>query len=562
MIRHVFITFLRDLNKNRVSGFINLLGLALALGSSFLILLYILHETSYNKFHTEKDRICRVLTESSWMLNVWELSSSSSLLLADVLQNEYPEVEKATRVCDYELFYGGQLVKKDEEYIHEINFKVVDPSFFKIFSIPIIRGDINTFLKDPYDVVISESTAGKYFGSENPVGKTLSIRNYDGEKEFIVVGVYKDLPSSSTFKADLIGNLELTLDFYGERGWGMSNIQTYVLLKDEQSIPVLEEKLKDFYKEKHPDREAYYHLQPLKEIHFHSDHLSWYQLPQGNLKRVYLLAAIAFLILIIPCINYIILTTGKGMNRYIEIGIKKVVGATKRSVFFQVTVESVLFLTLALPFAVMVSELMLPTFSRLINIPLEIEYFRNWKYLCGLFFITLLFGTLSGVYISLSLSRFQPEDILKLRFTSRYGNKIFRRILIVMQLTIFLVLFIFTGIQYKQLKFIEKNGVGFDPGNVLAVVPPHEHDLYSCKAYVDAIENTPGVESVTEVYAGLFTAVVWYINFLQENNPDEGVNFRGLAADASFIQTFGLNILEGRDFFIRSGHRFGEGADQ
>ena len=191
---------------------------------------------------------------------------------------------------------------------------------------------------------------------------------------------------------------------------------------------------------------------------------------------------------------------------------------------------------------------MLPTFNRLMGMQLEIDYFANWKYLCGLFLITLLFGLLSGIYISMFLSRFQPEDILKLRFTSGYGSKLFRRILIILQLSIFLVLFIFTSIQYKQLKYIEESGVGFNPANVLAILPPHEHDLYSCKAYKDAITDIPGIESVSEVFAGLFTAVVWMNNYTPQDNADANINFRRLAGDADFIKTFGFNILEGRDF--------------
>jgi putative ABC transport system permease protein len=548
MIRHVLLTVLRDLHKNKVTAFMNILGLALALGSSFLILLYVLHENSYNSFHKEKDRICRVLNEVSWMQDEWITISSTSLLLADVLQNEFPEVESATRVCNYELFYGGQYVKKGDQYFHESNFKVVDPSFFNVFSYPIINGDKSTFLQDPFDLVISEKTASEYFGNENPVGQTLTIRNYDGEREFYIRGVFKDIPTHSTFQADLIGNMELTLSFLGDRRWGTSNVQTYLLLENKQSIVSLEEKLKDFYKKKHPDIERFYHLQSLKDIHFHSGYLSWYQLPMGNLKRVYLLSAIALVILLIPCINYIILATGRGMNRYLEIGMKKVVGASKKSIFLQVTAESVLFLSIALPFAVMISELMLPTFNKLLNINLEIEYFVNWKYLCGLFLITLLFGILSGIYISLFLSRFRPEDILKQRFTSGFGSRFFRKILIVLQLCCFLVLFIFTNTLYKQLRYIEKKNLGFSPDKVLAIMPPHDHHLYSCKAYVDAIRGLPGIEAVSEVYAGIFTGVFSNLDFIKENNSDEHIKIQGFEADAHFARTHGIRILEGRDF--------------
>jgi putative ABC transport system permease protein len=547
MIRHILRLTLRDLKNNNVTALLNILGLAFALGSSFLILLYVLHENSFNSFHKEKDRICRVLSEICFVQGQRELVGSTSLLLADVLQKEHPEVELTTRVSDFENFYGGQYVKKDDQYIHEASFKVVDPSFFEMFSFPVISGDKTTFLQSPSDIVISEKVASKYFGNDNPVGKTLTIRNYDGERVFNVQGVFQDIPTNSTFQADLIGNLELTFSFFGDRGWGASDVQTYLLLENNQSSLSLEEKLKDFYKENHPDREVYYHIQSLKDIHFHSDHLAWYQLPKGNLKRIYLLAVIALIVLLIPCINYIILATGRGMNRYLEIGMRKVVGASKKSIFLQITSESVLLLTIALPFAIMISELMLPTFNKLLNTNLEIEYFVNLKYFCGLISITLIFGLLSGFYISLFLSRFQPDDILKLRFTSGYGNKSFRRILIVLQLIIFLSLFIFTNVLYKQLRYIEKKNLGFSPGKILAVIPPHDHHLYSCKTYVEAIKDLPGINAVSEVSAGIFTAVVTYHGFTYESNSGEHIKIQGFATDPHFAKTYGIRILEGRD---------------
>ena len=548
MIKHILRLLIRDLAKNRITGFINILGLALALGSSFLILLFVLHEVSFNAVHKEKNRICRVLSEYSWGVNEWELMNSTPLIMAEALIREYPEIEKISRVCNHELFFGGQHIKKGEEYIHESNFLVVDSSFFEIFSFPVLYGNKNQFLRDPYDIVISEKTAAKYFEKENPVGETLIIRNYDGEQAFNVQGVFKDFPSNSTLQADLIGNMELTLSFFGDRGWGLSNVQTYILLDKKQSLATLEGKLENFGKEKHPDREQHYELQPLKKVHFHSDHLSWYQLPQGDLQRIYLLCAIGLILLLIPGINYTILATGRGMSRYLEIGVRKVNGAGKRSIATQICAESVLLLALALPVGIMVSELMLPTFNKLLNTSLEIEYMSNLPYFGGLLLITLVFGILAGTSTAVYISRFQPEDILKNRFTSKSGSSNLKRILIVCQLCIFLTLFIFTGIQYKQLKFIERTDLGFNPEGVLAIEPPHDHHLYSCRPFVESIQDVPGIESVTEVSAGIFTPVFSYLRIKQSDNADDPITVRCIETDIHFIRSHGIRILEGRDF--------------
>ncbi|UCG27845.1 MAG: ABC transporter permease [Bacteroidales bacterium] len=546
MIRHFLITVIRDFGRNRLISLINLCGLAIALGSSFLILNYVLHENRYNRFHLNKERICRVLSAYNWGQNEWELMSSSSLILGDILKEEYPDVEFVTRISNYDYFYGGQYIKKEETYIHEPRFMMVDPSFFDIFSYEILQGNRSDLIQDPYDILVSESMAEKYFSDEYPVGKTLTVRNYEGEKIYTVKGVFRDIPTYSTFQADFIGNMERTLSFFGDRGWNLSNIETYFLLRSRESIQILQDKLIDFYKLRHPDQEIRYYLQPLTRIYFHSDHLVWYQLPQGNLKRIYVLSSIALLILIIPSINYVILAIGRGMNRYLEIGMKKTLGATRKSIFIQITFESVIFLFLALPFALMFSELLLPTFNRLINTDLKIEYLGNWLYLTGLFLITFLLGYLSGSYISFYISRFQPEEILKSRFTSRYGGRNVRRFLILVQLCIFLVLFVFSIILFKQIKFIERKNLGFNPENIIAIVPPHDHTLYSCKSFADAIRTLPGIEAVTEVQAGIFTAVYYRIELIPEGKQDETVLTRAFTADPHFIETFNLNIIEGR----------------
>jgi len=244
-------------------------------------------------------------------------------------------------------------------------------------------------------------------------------------------------------------------------------------------------------------------------------------------------------------INYIIISTARSTQRTIEIGIRKVVGAGRKNLFKQIMSESIIFSFIAFPIAIIIAELLLPTMNNLFGKEMIISYLNNWKFVCGMVLITLFIGLISGTYLSMYLSRFRPEHILRKRFTNKNTQGILIKILISTQLVIFIVLFIFSEIIYKQLRFIESNNPGFTTSNLLIVKPPHDHALTSCAGFVNEINNNSDIICVSEVSAGIFTDVSNIYAFSNPEIPENKKRIFALSADYNFINAYGFNILDG-----------------
>ncbi|MFC2121893.1 ABC transporter permease, partial [Bacteroidota bacterium] len=515
---------------------------------SFLIYLYVLHETSYNKFHKEADNIYRINTYMSFGQGELMPSATSHVRIGEYMKNDYPEIKEFARFKDISHYYGGQFIFNDGIYIKEEKFSLVDENFFKIFSWELISGNINELLNNTYDLVITEAMAMKYFNTDNPIGESLLIKNLTGENYFTITGIIKNFPSNSTLSTNFIGNINMVTADYENRGWNGGGFETYFLL-DEKSNPVeLDEKMKVFSNKYHPDIKHEYHLQSMKDIYFGSSSLSWYDDPQGNKNNIILFSIIALLILLIAGINYIIIATARSSIRTIEIGIRKVVGAGRKDLFKQIMGESFLFSFIALPFAIMITELLLPIMNNLLGKAMEINYAENWKFIIGMILITSIIGLLSGSYLSFYLSGFKPENILRKRFTKTESKSVLRKTLIITQLVIFIVLFIFSEIIYKQLKYIQKDDPGFTTENLIAVIPPHAHNLVSCAPFIQEIQGHSSISNISEINCGLFTAASTFSNFRSSRDSEKEIRLQGLLADYNFVNTLGFKIIQGRDF--------------
>lgn len=545
MLKHIIKLSLRNLYRYRLYSFINIGGLAIALGCSFLIYLFVLHETSYDKFHKNADNIYRVNEYYNFGPGELTPMSSTSFQIGPYFKKDFPEVINYARIKSIDSYYGGQFVLKGEEYIKELNYSLVDENFFEIFSFEFTSGNKDELFNDFYDLVITEKIAKKYFGNINVLGNKLVVKNTNGEFEYRITGVIKDIPSFSTIQIDFFGNMEMAKDEFLARGWGGS-IECFLLLNEKTDLVNLQNKIDKFPETYHPDQENEYKLQNIKDMHFHSGHLQYYLNLRGNIKNVYFFTLIAILILFIASINYIIISTARSTQRTIEIGIRKVVGAGRKNLLKQIMSESVLFSLIAFPLAIMIAELLLPTMNRLLDKEMIISYFNNWKFVCGMILITLFIGVISGSYLSMYLSRFKPENILRKRFTNINTRGFLRKILISTQLTIFIVLFIFSEIIYKQLRFIEKSNPGFTTSNLLIVKAPHDHNLTSCAGFVNEINNHSDIICVSEVSSGIFTNASIINTLSNPDSPDNNKRIFGLSADYNFINAYGFKILNGR----------------
>jgi len=547
MFKHTLKIFFRDLFRNKIYNLINLFGLSVALASAFLILLFVIHEINFDSFHKNKDNIYRINTSFKWGDETVKMASSS-LLTKAYLINDFPEIKFVARVFDGKYWGDGQLVKIRNEYISEEQFKFVDNEFFKIFTCKIDLGNISNLISDKNSLLISEKAALKYFGNENPLGNTLTVKNNFGSIDYTIKAVFKDIPSNSTFQADFIGNCELITPGYADRGWNLSNFQQYLLLDENASHINIEKKMNNFFSKLHPDASYKYFLQNITDLYFNSDDLKWYSLAQGNEKIVTLFSVISLLIIIIASINYMILSTAKGVSRNLEIGMRKVIGASRNGIIKQVLLETFLFIILVFPFALMISELLLPLINHLLSRQMEIRYFENLTYLMGLVGILVVVGFLSAGYISLFLSKFKPEDILKRRFTTKHGKSIFRKVLISIQLIVFVSLFVFSIIIIMQINYVKKSDVGHTTKNLLTLVPPHRHDILNYNTFVESIKSYPTVESISQVASGLFTSTRASRDIINTDDPKDPIKASYFTADYDFIKTFGLKLVYGREF--------------
>lgn len=474
--------------------------------------------------------------------------SGSSYLLASNIKNKFPELIDVARIHSYDFNYGGQYIVKDGESIKAPNFMIADESFLKIFSLKILYGNQEKLLPDLNSLLLSESMAKKYFPNENPVGKTLKIENTKETRTFLITGIFKDIPQNSTIQANFIGHIELISDFYTIRGWGVSGADTYFLLKDGSDPKAFEVKLNGFVKTLNPKISYSSQIQKLTDIYFKSAYLSYNNNPAGNYKLIIIYTIIGIVILLIASINYIIITTASSTERMTEIGMRKVMGAKRLTIIQQILTESCLISFIALPLAIILSEFALPTFNDLLGKELEINYFENGFYLIGIFLITFVISLLSGSYISLFVSKFSPEQIFKKRFSNASGKFNFRKVLIALQIIAFMVLFSFSAIIIKQINFMLNKKVGFDYSNLVEIVPAHEHNLYSCKTFIDEIKRSPKIESVTEVNAGIFSGVFYNAGLAKSERPNEIVEFNFLQGDYNYSQTLKFNLIEGRFF--------------
>nr|NQU93494.1 ABC transporter permease [Bacteroidota bacterium] len=549
---HYLLLTLRTLKKSLIFTFINLGGLVIAMTCAFLIFLYVVSELGTDRFHQKKDDIYRVYT--TYVRDngeIWNFNSTPNIL-AQTLLETYPFIKEATRIADYNYFYGGQYILHDGNYIRESSFIAVDPGFFKTFSIRLLLGNNDNLINDMHSIVISKRLAGKYFPGENPVGQMLTIKNYNTEEDFQVTGVFDDLPANSTIKADVIGNINLVYDMYKDRGWSISGITTFVLLDHARDTDGFEEMLLDFAKTQHPDRTSTYHLQNLKDIYFHSDFFRWGDEDTGDYSNMLLFSLIGFIILIIASINYMIISTARSAERRVEFAIRKVFGADRRTIFKQIFIESLVVAVIALPIAMILSELLLPVLINLTGKEISIHYLSNLPYLIGLFAIALFVSFLSAGYIGFYVSRYNPEEIFKKRISGQSQRFNFRKVLITLQIVVFLVLLIFASVIMLQMDFAGKKSTGIQPENLVLINPPHDHNLFTCKTFTDEILKNPKIINVSEVNAGIFTPVQTISTASLPENPDRNVDLQILRGDCNFFDTYGFQLTDGRNFDCHS----------
>jgi len=537
---------LRQIKKYKGFSFINIVGLTLGMACCILILLWVQDELSYEDFHKKADRIARVVTKINFDSGEILRTTRSIPPLANALKEDYPEIEDAVR------FYrmNRSTIKVNEDIYYDNMLIFADPNVFNVFTLPLKLGDPKTALNDLSSVIISEEIAEKYFGDRNPIGETIIIQ---GDYPVKVTGVLKEIPQNTHIRIKFLLNYSFVKNFgydISKNRWDDYIYFTYLLLKDKSTLKNLDENIRGFLKRKRDLTNIDLHLQPLKRIHLHSNYVFDFT-PPGDVKYVYIFSVIAVFILLIACINFINLSTARSVNRFKEIGLRKVVGANRKNLIWQFLGESFFTSTISIVLGVVIVILVLPTFNFLSGKEIDTDILLQPKTFFSLFLIALITGIISGGYSAVYLSSFQPVQILRGTFlTGGFGSKsaLLKRVLVVLQFTLSIFLIISSLTIYKQINYMQNKKLGYNK----------EHIVYfrnrgnTARSY-DTIKNEllmiNNVENVTSAsdlptYASSSTSGIDW----EGRNTEDNLQVYRLDVGYDFIETFKMEISEGRSF--------------
>ena len=517
--------------RQKGHSFINITGLAIGLASCLLITLWILDELSYDKFHQDSQYIYHVLAHGTVKNNPVTPSP-----LVPALEEEVPEVLYATR---YEGFPEVLMSHKDKEF-YEDDLRAVDPCFFKIFTFPFLKGNPDTALKNVNSIVISEAIAEKYFGSENPIGKVLTMNN---QQELTVTGVIKNIPHNSTLRFDILIPYEirrLMMKQLGwDTGWGTFCSQTFIKLRPGCSPSNMNQKIAYFVQKHEKKEDAVLSILPFTQRNMFFT---------GKERNIYIFSVIAFFILLIACINFMNLSTARSANRAKEIGIRKVTGAYRRSIIMQFLSESLLLSIIALVLAFILVAQLIPVFNAIIGVKISPGILHNPVVLLVLIGLVLFTGIAAGSYPALFLSAFQPIRVLKGNPESGAKKGILRKTLVVIQFSLSIFLIIGTIFVYKQLNYIKNSDIGYDRQNIVNISLKGEsqkfYQVLKTKLLADKkIVSITGTMEDLPYFGWSSGTADW-----EGKDPNKEVLTYNNIVDYDFPETLKIEMVEGRSF--------------
>jgi putative ABC transport system permease protein len=541
MIRNYLKIAIRNLWKNKTSSFINIFGLTIGLCSCLLIGLYILHELNYDNFQQKGDRIARVIMEYKFDGGTeFKKGNFTSARVAPVFKQTFPEIETAVRMTKY-----ARVVQYNDKLIDEKSFMYVDASFFNAFSFRLLQGKPNEVLKAPNQVVLTESTAKRYFVNENAIGKVLKVGS--DTTLYQVTGIIQDCPSNSQVKFDFLASWS-SLGLTGEeKTYWDANYTTYLLLKNKESIAPLQAKITPFMKKEMAGSGAAvnFDLEPFKSIHLYSPYEGFE--PNNSITYIYILEAVALLILIIACFTYVNLNTARSMERAREVGVRKVIGADNKQLFWQFIGESVLLCTIATILSILVAILLLPFFNDLTDKQLQAQTFFSLPFIIGSLTLIALVSLVAGTYPALVLSNFQPVKVLKGSFKNTGSGQWVRKSLIVFQFSISVVLIVSTFIMQKQLNYIQNRRLGYNRDHVL-VLPMDDKMMNSLDLIKQQFKSNHSVISVSSC-TNLPVNIMSGYNMRSSTMPEtQQIAVTANVVDEDFVNTIGLQIIAGTNF--------------
>jgi putative ABC transport system permease protein len=546
MLKNYITIAFRNLLRHKTFSLINILGLAIGMAATLLIVLYVAHELSYNRFHEKGDRIVKVMMnhkdgDKSYVLP-W-----MSYRFGESVKEACPEVEDFARIRAPN--FGSKLVQSDAKHrFFESNFTFADAGFIRLFSFKFLQGDPQTALTRPYTVLLTKSMARKYFGDADPLGKTIL---FDKKHSFEVTGVLEDLPPNSSIKFDFIGNKATSLAIEQEMYRSFMNEEeankfmkevsangsyhTYFLLHPDASPDKVADKIPNLLTDKKSfdSKKSTYTLYSLFNLHFSPTF-------PGSWQTISIFSVVAIMILALALINYINLTTARSTIRAKEVGVRKVVGAARGSLIIQFYLESALYITMAFGLAFLLFAILQPLFYQTLQLKVDESFLKSDYFLLPAFAFFVISVVLSGSYPAFFLSRFTPEQVLKGKFGAANSAAWIRKGLTVFQFTVSIALIIGSILIKSQLDLFLKKDVGLDRDRVAVVHLDQEDGLNKhYRAIREEMKQIRGVEAITAstllMYANSFN--MWGV---KSQNSTEQISIYTFPVDENFIGTLNL----------------------
>jgi putative ABC transport system permease protein len=545
MLRNFFKIALRGLLKNKLFSALNGLGLAVGMAVALLLLLFARDERAFDRHHRHADRIYRVNLTASFDGKSMKWGNAPNVV-GPTMKAQLADVQAQVRLLRHNFGQTAFVNSTDREFAEKALYWA-DSTLFAVFDVPLLLGNPATALNGPDRVILSQSTARRYFGAENPLGQVLDV---DHKQHLEVTGVYADFPTTSTLDADLIGSFSSVkwASNPSNQSWSNASFETYLLLRPGANVAAVERQMEAVVARNVKADERWYTLwlQALPDVHLHSTDLTNTSTTRvGDARQVNILLILAAVVLVIASINYMNLATAQAQVRAKEVGITKTVGATRAQLVGRFYAETALVVFSALGLGVMLVAAALPFFNELAGKSLSFRALLNGGMLLNLLLLGFVIMLVAGLYPALQLSRFQPRHLLSASFRPNTGAGWLRRALVVAQFAASLVLIISTLIFYRQLQFIQTRRLGYEPTQVVAITTAAAQSKAQVQALGNAYRSLSSVEEVcrAQVFPGMGGSGR---SLSKPNDPKSGTFINTNRVGPEFIRTLGLKLLAGR----------------
>jgi putative ABC transport system permease protein len=541
MFKNIFKTAFRHILKHYSYSILNIIGLTLGISSALFLIIYVADEASYDRYHEKADRIYRVSskiseTDDQFIWNVAQIPFGPQVV------KDYPEVQSFVRFINM----PRALYKYEDKEFNEENFFYADSTLFDIFTFKVLKGDIKSALREPKKIILTEKIAQRYFGNNDPIGKSLTT----GDNTFEVTGVIENIPKNSHFRFDAVASRNNLPKQLGS--WGNFGVFTYLLFPENFNVKIFENKMQEMYTSymkpifESMNIRVEYILEPITRIHLYSTNANEPE-PTGSITYVYIFTIVAAFLLLIAAMNYMNLSTARSARRAREVGLRKTVGSRRLPLILQFLSESLIFTLISLVLSIIILIILLPKLNLLAGKSFTLSILYSPAMLISIFCVILIIGIIGGSYPAFVLSKYMPASVLKGEITQGSSGNLFRKTLVIIQFSISVIMIISTLVVFRQINFMKNMDQGFDQKNVIGL----QLNGGMVKKYPvlkQLLLENPEIKYVTSTNTGIGEGsgkVVFNIE-TDQGMQQKGVNFA--IVDHDFIETMGIKMLKGRDF--------------